>query len=212
VVSGVAALKRKWFLDRGTDPSPSLLKAALIATADSLGAFVGNDHRPSSNSGWGRINLNRATDARARFFVKDNQGIAVTTGQQRTWTRTIDNPASDTYIVLVWSDPKADVIGNSQAALKNNLGLAVEQVGTTISWRGNNFRENRVADDNGYSYRFATLTETPYVDSINNVEAIFIPANTFTAGKKLTLKVTGENVTAGAQKFAVYAYNLQFSQ
>lgn len=212
VVSGVAALKRKWFLDRGTDPSPSLLKASLIATADSLGAFVGNDHRPSSSSGWGRVNLNRATDARARFFVKDNQSLAVSTGQQRSWTRTIDSPGSDTYIVLVWSDPKADVIGGSQAALKNNLGLAVSQPGTTISWRGNNFRENRVGDDNGYSYRFTTLAETPYVDSINNVEAVFIPANTFTAEQKLTIKITGENVTAGAQKFAVYAYNLRFGQ
>jgi hypothetical protein len=55
-------------------------------------------------------------------------------------------------------------------------------------------------------------TERPFVDSINNVEAVFIPANTFTAGQKLTLKVTGENVAAGAQKFAVYAYNLRFGQ
>ena len=212
VVTGVAALKRKWFLDRGVDPSPSLLKASLIATADSLGSYVGNDHRPSSNSGWGRVNLNRATNARARFYVKDNQSLAVSTGQQRVWTRTIDSPASDTYIVLAWSDPKTDLTGNSQVPLKNNLGLAIEELGSTKYWRGNNFRENRIGNDNGYSYRFLSLTEVPFSDSINNVEAVFIPANTFASGQKLTIKITGENVTAGAQKFSIYAYNVRPNQ
>lgn len=211
VVSGIAALARKWFLDRGTDPSPSLVKAALIATADSLGAFLSNDHRPSSNSGWGRVNLNRLTDARARFYVKDNQVLAVSTGQQRSWTRTVDNPGFDTLIVLAWSDPPADAIGSSQAPLKNNLGLVVEEVGSTRFWRGNNFRENVLGDDNGYSHRFTTPAGI-LVDSINNVEAIFIPGGTLPVGQKLTIKVNGESVTAGSQKFSVYAYNVRAAQ
>ncbi len=45
VVSGAAALKRKWFLDRGVNSAPSLLKAALIATADSLADDPGSGHR-----------------------------------------------------------------------------------------------------------------------------------------------------------------------
>lgn len=212
VVSGVAALKRKWFLDRGTDPSPSLLKAALIATADSLGGYVGNDHRPSSNSGWGRVSLARATDSRARFYVKDNQALAVGTGQQRTWTRTIDSSSSDTFVVLVWSDPKSDVIGGSQAPLKNNLSLTVEELGLTFYWRGNNFRENIMGEDNGFSYRFTSPAEIPLIDFINNVEAVFIPANTLPPGQKITIKITGENVTTSTQKFAIYAYNVQLSQ
>ena len=213
VVSGVAALKRKWFLDRGVaNPSPSLIKAALIATADSLGAsgLAGNDHRPSSNYGWGRVNLNRLTDpARPRFFVTDNQALAVATGTVRNWMRTIDNPASDTYVVLVWSDPPS-VLGSSQAALVNNLGLSIDEVGSTNRWRGNNFRENLTGDDNGYSFRFTSSTpQAPVLDAINNVEAIFIPANTLRAGQQLNFKVTGESVPAGPQKFAVYAYNVR---
>ena len=132
VVSGVAALKRKWFMDRGVaNPSPSLVKAALLATADNLGpsGLIGNDHRPSANYGWGRVSLNRLTDFLPRFYVTDNQGLAVATGQQRTWTRTIGTPASDIFLVLVWSDPSADVVANSQAALKNNLGLGVDEIG-----------------------------------------------------------------------------------
>jgi hypothetical protein len=206
VVTGVAALCRKWFLDRGTNPSPSLLKAALIATADDIGGVLTNDHRPSPGSGWGRVNLNRLTDSASRFYVTDNLGLAVTTGQQRSWTRTIGNPASDTYIVLVWSDPPS-VTGNSQVPLVNDLMLSVQRSTGGVLWRGNNFNENIAGSDDGYSYPYTFAPPTN--DSINNVEAIFIPANTFTAGQQILVSVTGANVTQGPQKFAVYAYNLQ---
>lgn len=211
VVTGVAALARKWFLDRGTTPSPSLIKAALIATADDLGpsGVAGSDPRPSNNYGWGRVNLNRLTDPGVvRFYTTDNQGLAVVTGQQRTWQRTVDNPSRETLIVLVWSDQPSDLPGSSQAALKNNLSLAVDELSTNRFWRGNNFQENVAATDTGYSYRFSA-GQSPFTDSINNVEAIFIPANTFAAGQQVIVKVTGENVATGTQKFAVYAYNVR---
>lgn len=214
VVTGAVALKLKWFLDRGVmKASPSLLKASLLATADNLGpsGLVGNDHRPSPNYGWGRVNLSRLTDSKHRFYVTDNEGLSVTTGQSRTWTRTIGDASSDTYFVLVWSDPPSDVVASSQAPLKNNLALAVDEVGATTFWRGNNFRENVAGFDNGYSHRFNT-GGSPFTDSINNVEAVFIPAGTFGAGQKLTIKVTGESVATGTQKFALYAYNVQFTQ
>jgi subtilisin family serine protease len=217
VVTGVAALARKWFLDHGTaSPSPSLIKAALIATADDLGPYgiVGSDPRPSHNYGWGRVNLNRLTDPLvARFYTTDNQGLAVATQQQRTWQRTVDNPSNPTFIVLVWSDqvnPLSEVGGNSQYALLNNLGLAVDEVGSSRFWRGNNFQENVAGVDTGYSYRFSA-GQSPLPDGINNVEAIFIPANTFAAGQQLVIKVTGENVPTGTQKFALYAYNVRLS-
>jgi serine protease AprX len=204
VVSGVAALKRKWFLDRGTDPSPSLVKASLIATADSLGGQAGNDHRPSPVSGWGRVNLNRATDWAQRFYVKDNAGLAVATGQQRSWTRTVGNPALPTLIVLVWSDPPSGLVSHSQAPLVNDLQLKVTGAGTYV---GNSFNENLTGTDNGFSYRYFFA---PFLnDTMNTVEAVFLPANTFTTGQQLTIQVTGMNVTQGPQKFAVYAYNLQ---
>ena len=212
VATGAAALKRKWFLDRNVaSPAPSLLKAALIATADSLGAtgLAGNDHRPSPNYGWGRVNLNRLTDARARFYVTENLGLAVSTGTVRSWTRTIDNPAVDTYVVLAWSDPPS-VLGSSQAPLVNNLGLSIVEAGSANHWRGNNFRENLTGEDNGSSFRFTSSTpQAPVVDAINNVEAIFIPANTLRSGQQLVFQVTGENVPSGPQRFALYAYNVR---
>ncbi|HEX9944489.1 MAG TPA: S8 family serine peptidase [Thermoanaerobaculia bacterium] len=208
VVTGVAALKRKWFLDRGVDPAPSLLKAALLATADDLGSFYAADHRPSSTYGWGRVNLDRLTDAAARFWVNEQPQTALATGQQQSWTQAIDNPRKDTYVVLAWSDPPAPITPNSQAPLINDLTLTVEAEGGATFWRGNNFNENTTGVDDGYSHRFKP-GEAALADATNNVEAVFIPAGTFKKGQQITVRVTGANVTQGPQPFAVYAYNVR---
>jgi hypothetical protein len=208
VVTGVAALKRKWFLDRGVDASPSLLKAALIATADDLGTFYAADHRPSHAYGWGRVNLDRATDSAARFWVNERPQMALATGQQRSWTKPLGDPSQGTYIVLVWNDPPAPIAQSSQAALVNDLTLTVEVEGGPTSWRGNNFNENTAGSDDGYSHPF-TPGEATLADVANNVEAVFIPGGTFRAGQRITIRVTGANVTQGPQRFAVYAYNVR---
>jgi hypothetical protein len=206
VVSGVAALARKWFLDRGVDPSPSLVKAALIATAEEAGV---GDRRPSFRSGWGRVSLNRLTRPDVERFYSST-AAPVSTGQMRVWTRTVSDPAKDTYIVLVWPDPPSDIPGGSQAPLKNDLSLTAEEIiGGLPLWRGNNLRENKAGIDTGYSHRFQTINDPALLDSINNVEAIFIPANTFPTGQKLTIKVRGESVVQGPQGFAVYAWNVK---
>ena len=208
VVTGVAALKRKWFLDRKLNPAPSLLKAALIATADDLGIFYVADHRPSSTFGWGRVNLDRLTDAAAHFWVNERPQMALATGQQRIWTQTIGDPTRDTYIVLAWSDPPARIAQSSQAALVNDLTLTVEREDGALLWRGNNFNENVTGVDNGYSHPFKP-GEATLSDGINNVEAVFISAGTFKTGQKVRIRVTGSNVTQGAQVFSVYGYNVK---
>jgi hypothetical protein len=208
VASGAAALARKYFLDRGTSPSPSLLKAALIATADDL---AGSDRRPSPRFGWGRVSLKRLTEPGINFFLV-NESTSVTTGELRTWVRQIGDPAKDVAIVLVWSDPPSDLPGSSQAPLKNVLSLTLELNGTKFPfWRGNNFHENKTGTDTGYSHRFQSITDSLLVDSINNVAAIFAPANTFAAGQALAIKVRGENVIQGPQNFSVYAWNVKLN-
>jgi hypothetical protein len=210
VVSGAAAVARKWFLDHGAaNPQPSLIKAALIATADDMGAYIA-DHRPSFRSGWGRVSLKRLTDPAAEWFFADNLAAPVSTGQVRSWTRTVSDPAKDIYIVLAWSDPPSDVPGGTQVPLKNDLSLSTEENASGLpSWQGNNFRENKDGIDDGYSHRFTSSGDTILTDSINNVEAIFIPKNTFQAGQKLTIKVKGSNVVQGPQSFSVYAWNMK---
>lgn len=208
VVSGVAALKRKWFLDRGLNPSPSLLKAALIATADSLGGLglTGHDHRPSPRSGWGRVNLDRLTDTRSRAYVNASPGNAVATGETLVYQFKAGDTSLATYIVLVWDDQPADVTTHSQAPLKNDLALDV--IGGT--WKGNFFNENMTGADDGYSYRFNVGAWAH--DTINNVEAVFLPPGALSAGQGVQVRITGVNVpqgrTGGRQSFSIYAYNL----
>jgi hypothetical protein len=210
-VTGVAAHARKWFMDRGVlDPSPSLIKAALIATATDLGPATAGDHRPSNRFGWGRVDLNRLTDPSvARFYFNENTNYGAVTGSDFEWRLTIDSSSRPTFIVLAWSDPASSVGATSQVPLVNDLHLVVEMIGANVYWRGNNFNENIDGNDNGYSSPYA-LGGAPLInDTMNNVEAIFIPTNMFWSGQKVTLRVIGMNVHSPTQKFSIYAYNVR---
>ncbi|HVF60175.1 MAG TPA: S8 family serine peptidase [Thermoanaerobaculia bacterium] len=205
VVTGVAALLRKRMLDPpiNINPTPSLIKAALIATADDLGGLGenGGDHRPSPDYGWGRVNLNRLTDAAQRFMI--NETTPLFTGQSLSLTKTIDNGALPTYIVLVWTDLPTLVNGDSQAALINDLDLRVNGG----AWRGNAFNEALIGTDDGYSYRFPVCTCPD--DRINTVEAVFLPPGTFASGASISIRVVAANVPQGSQTFSLYAYNVR---
>ncbi len=206
VVSGVAALLRKRFLDAFTNPSPSLLKAALIATSDDLD--VAGDHRPSNDFGLGRVSLDRATDTSVRrYYVNEDPAQAVATGQERTWTLTIDNPGLDTHIVLAWSDVASPAL--SPPGLINDLRLTVESYPGGKFWRGNNFMENVAGVDNGFSYSYIAGGDPGVNDTVNTVEAIFIPANTFPLAQQIVIRVTGNSVQSGSQTFSFYAYNVR---
>ncbi len=211
-VTGAAALAHKWFKDRYVDPSPSLLKAALIATAEDM--VVDNDRRPSYRFGWGRVNLDRLTSTRKRFYQSDDAGIDLMTGEQWSWTKTIETPADDVLIVLAWSDPACNATGTTLCntnPLINDLDLAVEAVNTTSFWRGNNLTENKTGAETGFSHRFTSVSDPVLHDGINNVEVIFIPRNTLAAGQQLTLRIIGANVPQGPQKWALYAYNVNLT-
>lgn len=208
VVTGLAVHKRRWFLARNTDPAPSLLKAALVATADDLGSFYPTDHRPSPVFGWGRVSLDRLTSTVPRFYVNESEAAALATGQERSWTRTVADPTKDVAVVLVWSDPEAPVTQHSQAPLINDLTLTVERANGSVVWRGNNFNENITGVDDGYSHPFAPGTPG-FRDAINTVEAVFLRPGTLAAGEKLVIRVSGASVVEGRQPFAVYAYNVR---
>ena len=91
----------------------------------------------------------------------------------------------------------------------NDLQLDVKEVGTTNSWRGNNFQKNRGGGDTGYSYRYTTASQTRLADRINTVEAVFIPTSQLRAGQRLQITVTGVAVPSPRQRFSLYAYNLR---
>lgn len=211
VVSGVAAHGRKWFLDKGTDPSPSLLKAALIATAEDLGGQVGNDHRPSPHTGWGRVSLDRLTDPAVSRFWYDSPATptgGLGTNEFRTFTLTVGDPTKEVLIALAWTDPPT-TCGTSQAPLVNDLQLDVKEVGAALSWRGNNFQKNRGGGDTGYSYRYTAPGQARLIDRINTVEGVIIPTSHLRAGQRLQITITGVAVPGPRQRFSLYAYNLR---
>lgn len=103
----------------------------------------------------------------------------------------------------VWSDDPSSVTGGSQAALVNDLSLKVNGG----VWKGNIFNEV-FGNDDGFSYQFSVGSGGQ--DTLNNVEAVFIPGGVFSFGQAITLTITGENVNrAGGQPFALYAYNVK---
>jgi hypothetical protein len=110
------------------------------------------------------------------------------------------------YVVLVWDDPPPVTVDVAQPALINDLTL---DVGDGL-WRGNMFNENLSGVDNGYSYRFNVGTAAN--DTVNNVEAVFLPGGTFVSGQTGRVRVNGTNVPqgdgTGRQPFSVFAYNL----
>lgn len=211
VVTGTAALLRQALLNASaTSATPSLIKAALIATADDLGGLGNNgtDYRPSPVYGWGRVNLNRLTDATVRWFRNEAAADAFsTTGQTRTFTRTIGAANKPLLLVLAWTDPANQIVAGD-ATLINDLDLKIST--PSGYYYGNFFREalDGAAAENGFSKQYITdIGITP--DHVNNVEAIFVPANTFAAGATITITVAAGSIAAGPQRFSVYAYNAQ---
>jgi len=227
-VSGAATLKHTWFrVHYSVTPRPSLFKAALIATADSLREppwstacdamcscpCRNGDCRPSRHYGWGLVNVGRMTGPNVEvFFV--NETTALGTGDSVAWPREVDDGAKDVLIVLAWTNDKdPDGFG----ALMNDLRVTVKSPAASPQgwdriWYGNNFNENPVfgAVDDGYSHENGNLLS--YVgDGINTVEAVFIPASSVTAGMALDITVTGNNVTGLDQSFAIYAYNVKLN-
>ena len=117
-------------------------------------------------------------------------------------------------IVLAWSDPASSTsTSTSQVPLYNDLHLTVEAVGASLYWKGNNFYENIDGYDNGFSYPYA-LGGAPLInDTMNNVEAIFVPPHWFWFGQKIIIRVTGINIHGPlpnpSQKFSLYGYNVR---
>jgi len=202
VVSGAAALARKWFLDHGITPAPSLIKAALIATADDLGGrSSGYGHRPNPLYGWGRVSLDRLSDGISKTAISASTANSVGTGQTLTYKLKVYSSTAPLLVVLVWDDPPSAVQTTSDAPLQNDLVLDVSDG----AYRGNFFNQNMAGVDDGWSYRFNVGVAAN--DTKNNVEAVFIPAGTYALGTVVRIRVTGVSNTS-QQPFSVYAYNL----
>ncbi|MFL6247541.1 MAG: S8 family serine peptidase [Thermoanaerobaculia bacterium] len=159
-VAGATALIQQWWKasHAGQLPAPALSKALIIngavdPTADAAG-FV-----PNNSEGWGRVNLTKVVASGIATIYNNQENVLTTVGQTYSVGGTISSAAQPFRVTLVWSD--APGAAGANPALVNNLDLEVTVAGNTF--KGNIFT-------NGQS------TAGGASDTINNVEAVYLPA------------------------------------
>ncbi len=173
--SGACAVIVQWYRSRhgGATPSPALVKAALINSAEDMGTAVlpGDPTDPTDpgtvvgdtapvpnpDEGWGRINLENLIASERHYDLTD-QGSELVTGQ--VWEkRVVIGAAEPVKITLVYTDVPG--LPAAIPALVNDLDLeAVAPDGTV--YRGNAFADGE------------SVAGTPEGDRLNNVEAVHI--------------------------------------
>lgn len=196
-ISGVAALFASWYRTGIFDePTPSLIKAALINSAVDLNGQGTSAGVPNGNEGWGRPNLKNMFRTGVNIKYSNEAVTLGETGSGFEITGSVADGSKPMRVTLVWTDPP----GTADPALVNNLDLTVTVGG--IVYKGNVF-SNGVSVSGGVA------------DTRNNVENVFLPAG-IPGGTDLRVTVTatqlnGDGVLGSGdltdQKFSLIVYN-----
>jgi len=195
-VSGVLALMQEYYEQRlGRTNSPALMKALLINGARTVDPLYDLQVRSTVNhQGWGLADIRTSVPATntvgatALAWFDQSPTNTLTTGQSQTRNLTLANGA-DTRplrVTLVWTDPP----GNPVAGLKlvNDLDLVVTNLDSGEVYFGN--------DITGGSFNSVWATNgSPVVDSVNNVENVFIAPPVGT-NFSVTVRARSVNVNA----------------
>lgn len=196
-VSGIASLYYYWLEHTYGifSPSPAMIKAYLIAHPTYLTGVSAADTLPSYTQGYGMPNMEIAFDDAPRFLL-DQSTVLDDTGDTWTLTGEIADPSKPVRIVMAYTD-QAGVSGTSTPQV-NDLNLSAVVDG--VSYKGNRF-------SGGWSVPGGSA------DSVNNYEAIFLPAGT-TGPFQVTVtafNLPGDGVPnygdATDQDFALVCYN-----
>ena len=203
-VSGTLALMQEFFQQRlGRTNSPALMKALLINGARSVNTIYDLEVTNSINyQGWGLVNLTNSVptaltnlntpSALSMQIFDQNATNALSTGQRHTWTVTFPPPqdavAYTLRTTLVWTDPP----GNPVASLKlvNDLDLVVTNLDTGDVYFGND-----ITTGNNFNTPWDT-NAVPNIDSVNNVENVYLVPPLATNG--YTVTVIGRHVNVNA--------------
>jgi subtilisin-like proprotein convertase family protein len=203
-VSGLLALMREFFDQRLQRPSsPALLKAMLINGARSLGGAYDFGSGTGTNfQGWGAANLRQSlpavlsnylasvTPANSSMYLFDQdttQALATAQCQTRFFTVRTNAMGLPLRATLVWTDPP----GNPAVAVKlvNNLDLILTNLDTGAVYFGNDIPAGQI-----FNAPWDT-NAPPNLDSVNNVENIFLSA---AAGTQFSVTVSARRVNVNA--------------
>ncbi|NOT02285.1 MAG: S8 family serine peptidase [Phycisphaerales bacterium] len=209
-VAGAAALFVQKF--RGLypwhgDPSPALIKAAILPVCHDLVGF--NDanlqimgHRPDSKQGWGRLDTEALVRPATVVDYFDQHVVFENTGEE--WVRSVSvvDPQEPMRVMLVWTDAPGHGLGGTTPAWNNDLDLTVDVGADT--YRGN------VIGPNGWSTTGGTA------DGMNNAEAVLVgPGGPASATVHVIAADINSDGVPGVgddtdQDFAAVCYNCTF--
>ena len=164
--AGAAAVFMQYYESLHTNaiPSPALVKAALINSAEELDVTDGGPGpAPNNDEGWGRITLTNIIvtnlDSAPRFYQYLDQTVLLTSGQtyeQHALVRTSGQPLK---ITLAYTDVPG--FPGAIPALVNDLNLEVVAPDGTL-YRGNQFSGDE------------SVPNAPSPDTLNNVEGVYL--------------------------------------
>ena len=164
--AGAAAVFVQYYKSLHTNavPSPALVKAALINSADELDESNGGPGPvPNNDEGWGRINLANIVvtniNSAPRFYQYLDQTVLLTNSQvyaQHIFVQGSDEPLK---ITLAYTDVPG--FPGAIPALVNDLDLEVVAPDGTL-YRGNQFGAGE------------SVPNAPTPDQLNNVEGIYL--------------------------------------
>ena len=164
--SGAAAIFVQFYKSTHTNtmPSPALVKAALINSADELDQLNGGPSAiPNHDEGWGRITLPNIittnVNAAARFYEYVNQTTLLQNAQIYERHALVQSSGEPLKITLAYTDVPG--FPGAIPALVNDLDLEVVGPDGTL-YRGNQFSGGD------------SVPNAPSADALNNVEAVHI--------------------------------------
>jgi hypothetical protein len=197
-VAGAAALFTQYWKNQngGLNPSPALVKAAIINSAQDMNASNSGAATPNGAEGWGRINLKNMLNTGVRMKYIDQSVKFSNAGESNSFDGSVEKSDKPFRISLVWTDPP----GAADPSLVNNLDLTVT-VGNNV-YKGNVFANGSSSSGGNY-------------DTVNNVENVFLPAG-IPAGTRVNVKVNATSINGNGildnddntdQHFSLVAYN-----
>jgi subtilisin-like proprotein convertase family protein len=200
-ISGMLACMQEFFQSLNMTNSPALMKALLINGARPQPAYDLEVQTPLNSQGWGLANIiNTMPPALTNLtasnlstmpvqFFDQSPTNALATGQSFTWnlSLTSDAQAQDLRVTLVWTDPPGNPIAGVK--LVNDLDLIVTNLDTGEVFYGNDIPQ-------GSDFNESTDPEgVPNIDSVNNVENVFLQAP---LGTNYSITVLGSRVNVNA--------------
>jgi hypothetical protein len=164
--AGAAAVFVQYYKSLHTNalPSPALVKAALINSANELDESNGGPGPiPNNDEGWGRINLpniivTNLTTA-PRYYQYVDQAVALTNGQVFEQHTFVESSSEPLKITLAYTDVPG--FPGAIPALVNDLDLEV------VGPDGVVYRGNQIAAGE-------SIPNAPGTDNLNNVEAVHL--------------------------------------